>query len=119
MRSNVESRFESLYLGLRIAFGLVALVAGASSQTAGPANGSLVIVGGNMQDPAIFQRFIDLAGGPNAPIVVIPTAGGEKSYGPNWPGLTRLEKLGARNLTLVHTYNRDDSASDSFVEPIR
>ncbi len=118
MRSSVASRFKC-GLGLRIAFGLVALVAGASSQTAGPVNGSLVIVGGNMQDPAIFQRFIDLAGGPDAPIVVIPTAGGEKSYGPNWPGLTRLRKLGARNLTLVHTYNRDDSASDSFVEPIR
>ena len=28
-----------------------------------------------MQDPAIVKRFIDLAGGPEAPIVIIPTAG--------------------------------------------
>ena len=28
-----------------------------------------------MQDPAIVKRFIDLAGGPDAPIVIIPTAG--------------------------------------------
>ena len=41
----------------------------------GPDKGTLVIVGGNMQDPAIVKRFIDLAGGPDAPIVIIPTAG--------------------------------------------
>ena len=38
----------------------------------GPEKGTLVIVGGNMQDPAIVKRFIDLAGGPDAPIVIIP-----------------------------------------------
>ena len=32
----------------------------------GPDKGTLVIVGGNMQDPAIVKRFIDLAGGPDA-----------------------------------------------------
>ena len=47
----------------------------AHAQKVGPANGSLVIVGGAMQDPAIVTRFITLAGGPDAPIVVIPTAG--------------------------------------------
>ena len=40
-------------------------------QEVGPENGSLVIVGGAMQDPAIVRRFIDLAGGPDAPIVLI------------------------------------------------
>ena len=42
----------------------------------GPSKGHLVIVGGSMQDPAIFGRFLELAGGPDAPIVIIPTAGG-------------------------------------------
>ena len=36
----------------------------------GPDKGTLVIVGGNMQDPAIVRRFIELAGGPDAPIVI-------------------------------------------------
>ncbi len=39
----------------------------------GPANGSLVIVGGAMRDPAIIERFLALAGGKDAPIVVIPS----------------------------------------------
>lgn len=47
----------------------------------GPDKGTLVIVGGNMSDPAIVKRFIDLAGGPDAPIVIIPTAGDDDDYG--------------------------------------
>jgi len=55
----------------------IILLAGVSLSAAvhGPDKGTLVIVGGNMQDPAIVKRFIDLAGGPDAPIVIIPTAG--------------------------------------------
>ena len=47
-----------------------------AAQEAGPPDGSLVLVGGAMRDPAIVRRFVELAGGPDAPIVVIPTAGG-------------------------------------------
>ena len=57
------------------------------AQTRGPSNGSLVIVGGAMRDPAIMQRFLDLAGGPDAPIVVIPTAGGGDEYDQFYQGL--------------------------------
>ena len=47
----------------------------ATAQDVGPSQGALVIVGGAMKDPAIMERFIELAGGPEAPIVIIPTAG--------------------------------------------
>ena len=57
----------------------------AHAQDVGPARGSLVIVGGAMRDPAIIERFIQLAGGPHAPIVVIPTAGGDETYGAQKP----------------------------------
>ena len=46
--------------------------------TLGPKNGHLIIVGGNMSDPAIYQKFMDLAGGPDANIVIIPTAGNDE-----------------------------------------
>ena len=36
--------------------------------------GSLVVAGGNIRDATIVTRFIELAGGPGAPIVVVPTA---------------------------------------------
>ena len=46
----------------------------------GPENGSLVIVGGALRSPEIYQRFLELAGGPDAHIVMIPTAGGAEEY---------------------------------------
>jgi len=45
----------------------------------GPPKGTLVIVGGNMRDPAIASRFIELAGGPDANFVIVPTAGANRS----------------------------------------
>ena len=46
----------------------------------GPDNGSLVIVGGAMKDPAIIERFLELPRGKDAPIIMIPTAGGRQEY---------------------------------------
>ncbi len=88
-------------------------------QTIGPENGTLILAGGNVKDVAIFHRFLDLAGGPDAPIVVIPTAGGETDYGPYWTGLLQLKAAGATNITVLHTYDRETADSESFVAPIR
>lgn len=88
-------------------------------QEVGPANGSLVVVGGALQDPDIIRRFIDLAGGPDAPIVVVPTAGGGQEYGP-WCGcLGFLREQGARNLTVLHTTDPAEADTPRFVEPLR
>ncbi len=38
------------------------------------AKGALVIVGGGRIPPAVVQRFVELAGGPNARIVLVPSA---------------------------------------------
>ena len=57
---------------------------GTNTTYVGPENGHLVIVGGNLQSDSIWQRIIDLAGGPEAPLVVIPTAGGEPTYSSNF-----------------------------------
>jgi cyanophycinase len=84
-----------------------------------PDRGTLVIVGGNMQDPAIVKRFIDLAGGPNAPIVIIPTAGEDDEYDQQWSGLRAWRDNGATNLTVVHTRDRKVANSEAFVKPIR
>ncbi|MFQ5569642.1 MAG: cyanophycinase [Rhodothermales bacterium] len=89
------------------------------AQDVGPANGSLVIVGGGMQDPAIVQRFLDLAGGPQAPIVVIPTAGGREHYDQFFGGLKSFRDQGATNLTVLHTSDRDVADSEAFVQAIR
>ena len=85
----------------------------------GPANGSLVVVGGGNMGPEILQRFVALAGGPTAPIVVIPTAGEDSVYPANWNGLNGLKAAGATNLIVLHTRDRRIAESDSFVAPIR
>ncbi len=90
-----------------------------SGQEIGPTNGTLVIVGGALQDPAIWERFVELAGGPDAPIVVIPTAGGAEHYDQYYPGLRGLRAAGAENLTVLHTTDPAVADTDEFVAPLR
>lgn len=85
----------------------------------GPENGSLVIVGGAMRDPAIVERFLQLAGGKDAPIVIIPTAGGGEEYDQYWSGLLQFKEVGATNLTVLHTKDRAVADSEEFVKPIQ
>jgi cyanophycinase len=88
----------------------------------GPDKGTLVIVGGNIQDPAIVRRFIDLAGGPDQPIVIIPTAGEDdehEAFDQYWSGLKQWRDSGARNLTVLHTRDRKVADTDGFARPIR
>jgi cyanophycinase len=104
----------------RLILGFVVLFAASvSAAQVGPAKGTLVIVGGNMQDPAIVKRFIDLAGGPAAPIVVIPTAGEGDDFDQYYSGLRQWRENGATNLTVVHTRDRKVADTEAFVKPIR
>lgn len=97
------------------------VVTGAVSaqETRGPDNGSLVIVGGGMRDLSILQEFAELAGGLDAPIVVIPTAGGAEHYDEFWPGLAQFRAAGLTNLTLIHTYDRTEADTPEFAQAIR
>ena len=76
------------------------------AQTIGPEKGSLVIVGGNARiAPEVFKKFIDLAGGPTASIVIIPTANGGRDFGPAYEGrvFPNFQQHGATNLQILHT----------------
>lgn len=97
----------------------VLVVSAAHAQEVGPKRGALVIVGGAMKDTAIMERFIELAGGRKAPIVVIPTAGDGDDYDDFDRGARRWRKLGVENVTVIHTKDRNEADSDAFVEPIR
>jgi cyanophycinase len=97
---------------------VVIAVATGAAQQVGPKRGALVIVGGAMQDPAIIKRFIDLAGGPDAPIVIVPTAGEADEYDQYWSGLNQWRENGARNLTVLHTRDPKVADTEAFVKPI-
>ncbi|NNF28829.1 MAG: cyanophycinase [Gemmatimonadetes bacterium] len=90
-----------------------------AAQSVGPANGSLVVAGGALQDPTEFARFVELAGGPSAPIVVIPTAGGAPDYDQFFGGRRPFEEAGAQHITVLHTYDREVADTDEFAGSIR
>lgn len=101
------------------AFGLLVITAAiwpAAAQE-GPGRGTLVVAGGGVRDTEIYRRFVDLAGGADAPIVVIPTAGGD-DYGPYWPGLKPLKDVGATRLTVLHTNDPKVADTEAFVQPL-
>ncbi|MEQ9399292.1 MAG: cyanophycinase [Longimicrobiales bacterium] len=93
--------------------------AGNGAPQVGPANGSLVVVGGNMSDPAIYARFIELAGGPDASIVYIPTASGAPDYDQFCSCLNAWREHGARNIRVLHTYDPAVADTEAFVAPLR
>jgi cyanophycinase len=88
-------------------------------QAIAPVVGHLVVVGGGQLGPEITQRFITLAGGPDARIVVIPTAGEDSLYADTWAGLNGLRAAGAKNLVVRHTRDRKVAETDSFALAIR
>ena len=97
----------------------IVLALSASAQQVGPANGSLIVAGGALSDPAVFARFVQLAGGPSAPIVIIPTAGGAEHYDQFFQGRRAFEAAGARDITILHTYDPAVADTDAFAEPLQ
>ena len=91
----------------------------ASSDTIGPAKGSLVIVGGGKIGPEIAQRFVALAGGPDANYVVIPTAGEDNQMDPAAIQKRFTERFGVQHVTVLHTRDRATAELPSFAEPLR
>jgi cyanophycinase len=85
------------------------------SPGSGPAKGHLMVIGGGALGPELLSRFAALAGGLDAPIVVIPTAGEDVRP------LTRhpLTRHGFTNLVQLHTKDRAEANSDAFLAPLR
>jgi cyanophycinase-like exopeptidase len=80
----------------------------------GPARGAVVVVGGGQQGPEVLARFIELAGGPDALIAVVPTAAGD-SIDPAADGTRAFRAAGARNVVMYHTTSKAVADADSFV----
>ena len=84
----------------------------------GPLHGTVMVVGGGAQGPELYAKFIELAGGPDALIIDVPTAGGDTAYPADWRGTRGLKAAGARNVVVLHTIDRRVAESDSFAAPI-
>ena len=90
----------------------------------GPASGTLLIVGG-AAGPALLQRFVEMAGGTNAPLIVVPTAAGNsnifgkvKLYNEN-EVVARWRRLGVKEVHMLHTHDRNVANTEAFVQVLR
>jgi cyanophycinase len=118
-------------LGLATLAFTLALVAGAGtaaqgSPEYGPAKGTLVIVGGGPLDgTGIFEKFIELAGGPDAKFVIVPTAGGNRTQEGALRAYKEEEvvatwrKRGLKNVTMLHTHDPKVADTEAFVKHLR
>ncbi len=91
----------------------------------GPPKGTLLIAGGgSLKDSGIPEKFVELAGGKDAKIVVVPTAGGNKNADGSLKVYTddaALKSWRARGLThvtLLHTADRKVADTPEFVKPL-
>ncbi len=94
------------------------LVAQATPLTTGPEAGSLVIAGGGRLGDDMLLKFIELAGGMDAPLVVIPTAAGSTSYHQNAGVASDFRRLGAQDVQVIHTDDPDIANSTAFTQPL-
>lgn len=85
----------------------------------GPSNGALVVVGGGRIGPDVMERFIELAGGASARIVIMPGAGTEENFPSDWSGFRVFREAGVRSVTVLHTRDRGVADSESFIRPLR
>jgi cyanophycinase len=85
-----------------------------SAVRVGPEHGTVIVVGGGSMGPEIYSAFIKAAGGPDALIIDVPTAGGDTAYNQNAPGTRGWKQAGARNVYVLHTNDKKLADSDSF-----
>lgn len=118
------------------AIALIALCSSpvAAQKSTGPANGTLLVDGGGATE-IVVRRFVELAGGAQARIVVIPTAPSAIRFGddkvilnPDWPRDRKewdqydvyLKRwLGVDHIEVLHTRDRTEADSEAFVGPLR
>jgi cyanophycinase len=94
--------------------------------TYGPANGTLVIVGGgSTAGTGILEKFVELAGGPSKKFVIVPTAGGNRrANGELIPYadsqvLASWRRMGLTNVHMLHTHDPAVADTDEFAAVLR
>jgi cyanophycinase len=98
---------------------LLILVAPARAEEPARKAGALVIVGGGGMPDSVRDRFMALAGGKAARLVVIPTASEAADRKAEEEGyLQPWRKYGPASLVLLHTRSREKADDPAFARPI-
>jgi cyanophycinase len=115
-------------------FALLLPITQVAQISSGPRNGSLVITGGDF-GKGVIQRFVSLAGGPEANFVFVPTAASSLKlpsgfiYDPPNSDVPAADTrqfeqelatfFGVKRVTILHTRSRNTANSANFVEPLQ
>jgi cyanophycinase len=109
---------------------IVAVMTGAAApQEApeyGPPNGTLVVVGGGrLEGTGIIEKFIELAGGPQAKFVIVPTAGGNRDRSgaireyKEEEVVASWQKRGLEHVRMLHTHDPKVADTEAFAKILR
>jgi cyanophycinase len=91
-----------------------------NTSSIGPEKGTLIIVGGGNVGPDIWAKFVEKAGGTNAKIIYVPTAGDDSTIAKNNSVTVRkLKELGVNNITVLHTRDPKVANTEKFAAPIK
>ncbi len=106
----------------KLLLGLAAVLAAATALARAPApssppGGDLVLIGGGEKPDEAMRKFVELAGGKDAPIVVIPTASTQRSTRKYYAKQFR-EELGCTAATVLDIRKREDAARPDFVAAV-
>ena len=85
----------------------------------GPEKGTLVIIGGGKVTDVIWDRFLELAGGENAKIVVITNASGPSENGHMGTIDYLSKRLGEDRVTQMHLTTIDEANDEQNLKVIR
>jgi cyanophycinase len=109
----------SLALLMLLSFLSVAAQGQDNAPTVGPGKGWLIIDGGGGLTNEVIDRFVALAGGPDASFVGIPTAESDAEIDVRKIQQSRAQQFGIKYLTILHSRNRVLANSPDFVGPLR
>jgi len=94
------------------------LLAQSEAPKVGPATGALIVDGGAETAESI-KRFVALAGGPDSPVVLIPTASESEQIDVNRHHQAFSRRFGFKNVTVLHTRDRAQADKEEFVAPLK
>lgn len=74
--------------------------------------GNLLLIGGGERPESVMRRFVELAGGTGALILIVPTASGEPDAGPAY--VQELEALGCTEVRVLDLRTREEAAGGEW-----
>ena len=86
-------------------------------EVTGSERGFIIPIGGRedkLANPRVLQRFVDLSGGKEAYIAIIPTASRLAETGPAYVDL--FKEMGAKEVYTMEIENRSDAANKEYLE---